>query len=299
MPAKFMKQIHLAVGAILLAAWFALRITGCSIWSRPDPANLLMGNPSQAKHGLFQWNNFLLEKRHFALSYNNRKGIPNWVSWRLSKKDVGSAPRKEFHPEPDLPFWFTQITPSDYTGSGFDRGHLCPHSDRSADDDMSYETFSMANMIPQSPRVNEKAWAQLETYCRELVEHEHKTLYIIDGPAGQGGTGRDGFKEEAGRQHQVVVPAKCWKVIMVLDAGEGNDSARVSANTRIISVIIPNDMSVGENWSGFRVSVKEIETLTGYKFFDRIPASVIEPLKTRVDSQVIPHAKSVFHGPLN
>jgi len=295
MPAKFRKPIHLAAAAILLAAWFALHLTGCSVWSRPDPANLLMGNPSQAKHGIFSRDNYLMEKRYFALSYNNRKGIPNWVSWRLAKKDLGNAPRKEFHSDQDLPFWFTRITPNDYTGSGFDRGHMCPHSDRSADDDMSYETFVMSNMIPQSPHVNQKAWAQLEWYCRELVEHEHKTLYIIDGPAGQGGAGRDGFKETTDRQHPVVVPAKCWKVILVLDAGEGNDLARVHSDTRIISVIMPNDMSVGESWAGFRVSVKDVEALTGYTFFDQVPAAVIDPLKTRVDSQVIPHAKPMFH----
>jgi len=292
---KSKTRIHLAAAALLLAAWFALQLTGCSVGSRPNPANLLMGNPSQATHGIFNPNNFLMEKRYFALSYNNRKGTPNWVSWRLTKKDLGHAPRKEFHPDEHLPFWFTQIMPNDYSGSGFDRGHMCPHSDRNADDDMSYETFVMSNLIPQSPHVNQRAWAQLELYCRELVEYQHKTLYIIAGPAGQGGTGRDGFKQITGRQHSVVVPAKCWKVIMVLDAGEGNDLAKVDSHTRIISVILPNDMSVGESWSGFRVSVQEVEALTGYKFFDQVPASIIEPLKTRVDSQVIPRAKPMFH----
>ncbi len=299
MEPNLKKLMHIAAGAISLLACFTICLTGCSVSSKTDPGCLLMGNPSQAKHSIFKPNNFLMEKRHFALSYNNRKGVPNWVSWRLTQKDLGHAPRKEFHPDQDLPFWCTRIMPSDYTGSGFDRGHMCPHSDRNADEDMSYETFVMSNMVPQSPRVNHKAWAQLEMYCRELVEHEHKTLYIIDGPAGQGGTGKDGFKQMAGKRHQVVVPAKCWKVIMVLDAGEGNDLARVGSNTRIISVIMPNDMSVGESWSGFRVSVKEVEALTGYVFFDRVPAAIMEPLKTRVDSQVIPHVKPMFHEAAN
>lgn len=278
----------LTITALLFAAW-ALPVHGQS-------ANLTMGNPSQAKADASQKDNFLMEKDFFALSYNNSKGTPNWVSWRLVKTDLGTAPRFQFHPDEDLPTGFNQITPKDYTGGGFDRGHMCPHSDRGASDDMSEATFVMSNMIPQSPNVNQKAWAQLEAYCRDLVEKENKTLYIIDGPAGQGGTGRNGKKPTVGTAHTVVVPAKCWKVIMVVDAGHGKDVSKVNDNTRLIAVIMPNDMSVGEEWAGFRVSVKDVETLTGYKFFDKVSAAVIEPLKEVVDDEPITHATPIHHG---
>jgi endonuclease G len=278
----------LTTAAILFAAW-TLPVHGQS-------ASLTMGNPSQAKADASQKDNFLMEKDFFALSYNNSKGTPNWVSWRLVKTDLGTAPRFQFHPDEDLSTNFNRITPKDYTGGGFDRGHMCPHSDRSASDDMSDATFVMSNMIPQSPNVNQKAWAQLEAYCRDLVEKENKTLYIIDGPAGQGGTGRKGKKQTVGNAHTVVVPAKCWKVIMVVDAGHGKDVSKVNDNTRLIAVIMPNDMSVGEEWAGFRVSVKDVETLTGYKFFDKVSDAVIEPLKEVVDDEPITHATPIHHG---
>jgi endonuclease G len=274
--------------AVLLAA-LALPVHGQSV-------HLKMGNPSQAKADTSQKDNFLMEKDFFALSYNNSKGTPNWVSWRLVKTDLGNSPRFPFHPDEDLPPGFNQITPKDYTGGGFDRGHMCPHSDRSADDDMSEATFVMSNMIPQSPNVNQKAWAQLEMYCRNLVENQNKTLYIIDGPAGQDGVGRNGPKQTVGKVHKVVVPAKCWKVIIVVDAGHGDDLKKVNDNTRLIAVIMPNDMSVGEEWAGFRVSVKDVETLTGYKFFDKVPDTVIEPLKEVVDDEPISHATAIRHG---
>ena len=261
-----------------------------------DYAHLKMGNPSQAKADVSQKDNFLMEKDYFALSYNNSKGTPNWVSWRLVKTDLGSAPRFQFHPDEDLPNGFVQISPKDYTGGGFDRGHMCPHSDRSASDDMSEATFSMANMIPQSPNVNQKAWAQLESYCRDLVENHNKTLYIIDGPAGQGGTGKKGAKQTVGSVNKVVAPAKCWKVIMVLNAGQGNDLKKVNDNTRLIAVIMPNDMTVGEEWAGYRVSVKDVENLTGYKFFDKVDDSVIGPLKETVDDEPIAHGTIVHRG---
>jgi hypothetical protein len=42
---------------------------------------------------------------------------------------------------------------------------------------------------------------------------------------------------------------------------------------------MPNVEDVGEDWAKFRTSVKEIEELTGFTFFDKVPANIIEPLK--------------------
>jgi endonuclease G len=153
----------------------------------------------------------------------------------------------------------------------------------------------MTNMIPQSPNVNEKAWAQLEAYCRQLVKLGHKHLYIIAGPAGQGGEGKMGPRMQIGRSRRIAVPAKCWKMIMVLDGGPGDDLQKVNANTRLIAVIMPNDMTVGEEWAGYRVSVRAVEELTGYKFFDQVPAAIIEPLKTAVDAERIPRPVAMRH----
>ena len=89
--------------------------------------DLLMGNPSQASPDPSQKDNFLMNKEFFALSYNNSKGTPNWVSWHLTKEDFGDAPRKrQFDPDDTLPSGFTKITHRDYTNSGFDRATCAP-----------------------------------------------------------------------------------------------------------------------------------------------------------------------------
>jgi len=121
-------------------------------------ANLLLGNPSGANAG--DRNNYLMVKPYFVLSYDNDKCEPNWVSWRVTDADLGDAPRKQvFDPDGDLPVGFNVVKTSDYSGFGFDRGHMCPHSDRAANIDLSYSTFVMTNVIPQAPNVNQKAWA--------------------------------------------------------------------------------------------------------------------------------------------
>lgn len=260
-----------------------------AIPGQPDVSvHLALGNPSGATDDINNPDNYLMRKPYFALSYNNSKGTPNWVSWRLERSDLGPAPRSEFYPDPDLPRSFTHILPRDYTGSGFDRGHMCPRSDRTATNEMANATFVMTNIIPQAPAVNQKAWADLEDYCRHLVEKQPHTLYIVAGPQGQGGIGSKGPENIIGHG-KVTVPAKCWKVIVVLDEANGSsdDAGRVNSSTRVIAVVMPNEESVGHGWAKYRTSVQEVESLTGYRFFDRVPADTADPLKAKVDSEHI------------
>jgi endonuclease G len=261
---------------------------------QPSPADssihLTMGNPSGATDDPDKPDNYLMRKPYFALSYNKAKGTPNWVSWCLKEGDLGNAPRPEFYPDPTLPRSFQHVKPGDYSGSGFDRGHMCPHSDRASTNEASTATFVMTNIIPQSPNCNQKAWADLEDYCRDLVRKKHQTLYIVSGPQGQGGEGKEGPKEVIGRAEKVTVPAKCWKVVLAVDDGKGDagDAGRVNRDSRAFAVVMPNDQSVGHGWAKYRTSVKEVEGLTGYHFFDRVPASIIGPLKEQVDTEHIP-----------
>jgi endonuclease G, mitochondrial len=250
--------------------------------------HLVMGNPSKAVENEKKKNNFLMKKPFFALAYNNANGTPRWVSWRLTKEDLGTAKRVPFYPD-KLPEGFTQVVPKDYTGSGFDRGHMCPHSDRSSTPDASRATFVMTNMIPQSPEVNQHAWNALESYCRYLVQKKNKTLYIICGPAGKGGTARNGFKVRL--KGKVTVPAACWKVIVVLDNAKKNgkdDAARVTASTRVISVIMPNDRSVGDDWTPYRRTLRQVEELTGLRLLDRVPDEVVDELRDERDQVRVP-----------
>ena len=264
----------------------------------PFSPHLLLGNPSSATSSIGNPNNYLMLKPYFALSYNNSNGTPTWVSWRVRQADLGSAPRKPaFDFDATLPFGFRVVTHKDYSGSGFDRGHMCPHSDRAANQDSSFATFVMTNIIPQAPNVNRKAWAQLESYCRELVVREHDRLYITSGPAGQGGRGSKGAAQTlAGGK--VVVPAECWKIIVVLpDDDSADDLSKINANTRVISVDMPNDQSaVGEEWASFRISPADIERKTGYRFFDRVQPDIAEILRQSIDRKHIPRPKPMFHG---
>jgi len=281
----------------ILVSFLLLVASSLAIAQNPD-AHLALGNPSQAKDSATDKDNYLMKKPFFALSYNNSKGTPNWVSWHLTEAELGTVKRFPFKPDDALPDGFKRIVTKDYTNSGFDRGHMCPHSDRNKTETMSKATFVMTNIIPQTAGVNRHAWEQLEIYCRNLVHDDGKELYIISGPAGGGGHGQNGLKNTL--VGKITVPAPIWKIILVLDRAETDDplrdATRLDENTRIIAVNNPNIEDVGEDWAKFRTSVKEIEELTGLTFFDKVPANIIGPLKEVVDDEEVDVQPPVQHG---
>jgi endonuclease G, mitochondrial len=245
--------------------------------------NLALGNPSNAVTNTSYSDNYLMVKNAFTLSYNKNKGIANWVSWHLSTAWKGPTDRQnDFRPDPNLPQNWYEVTPSDYARTGFDRGHLCPSDDRDGTLEDNQETFFMTNMTPQAPDHNRGIWKTLEDFGRILTQQGNE-VYIIAGTIGEGGTGTNGFAKTIGKNDNITVPASLWKIIVVLPVGQ-NDVLRINENTRIIAVNIPNDNSVGTNsWKNYRVSVDELERLTGYDFLSNVSTEIQAVIEGRVD----------------
>lgn len=281
---------------ILLLAVVAVGIAAClhhpGATQQPKPAlvasaplspDLLLGNPSSATPDPANRENYLMVKPFFALSYNDSKATPNWVSWRLRRENLGQAARSPFFlPDETLPPGFYRVTHRDYSSSGFDRGHMCPHSDRAATAEMSAATFALTNIIPQSNKVNTGAWADFEKYCRDLIR-SRGTLYLISGPAGRGGFGGKGPAETIARG-RITVPAECWKIVVHVPQDAPDDLAAITSETRVIALVMPNsDDAPSRSWTSCRVTPAEIERKTGYRFFDRLPAAVGEALRQKLD----------------
>jgi endonuclease G len=251
----------------------------------PTGEHLTMGNPSNAVVDVNQPSNYLLDKTQYAVSYNRDKGRPNWVSWHLDSTWLGSTPRQDdFRNDTTLPAGWYQVQATDYSGSGFDRGHHCPSADRTNSVATNSATFLMSNMMPQAPDNNQGPWANLETYCRTLVSSGNE-LYIVAGGSGSGGTGSNGGTTTTVASGHVAVPSQTWKVIIVLPSGT-NDVSRVTTSTRTIAVIMPNAQGIrADDWKSYRVSVDQVEALTGYDFFSSVSPSIQSVIEARVDNQ--------------
>ena len=207
----------------------------------------------------------MLERPQYALSYNCQTGTANWVSWQLDRSWLGSVDRSDdFRPDSDLPNGCYAVRPNDYRGTGYDRGHLTPSGDRTSNQIDNSATFVMSNMIPQAPANNREVWRELEEYSRELIS-QGKELYIVAGGEG---------KDKAIADDKVIVPKYTWKVILVLDNGNVENT---------IAVRIPNNDTVARtDWTDYIVSVDEIERKTGNNFFSAVPKSI----QNKIESQV-------------
>jgi endonuclease G len=253
--------------------------------SRDD--NMALGNPSGSVTDVNLPNNYLLVKPQYCLSYNNSQGIPNWVSWHLSASWKGTAQRCNcFTTDNQLPSSFFRATTAMYTNSGFDRGHMCPSDDRDGSDADNAATFLMTNILPQAPNNNQQTWNDLEAYCRTLIFSGYE-LYIISGGYGQGGTGSLGGTTNTINNGTIRVPSNIWKVIVCLQAGT-NDINRINTQTRVIAVDVPNNQTVNSQpWYNYRISVDQLESITGFDFMNNVPTEIQSVIESVTDGTAI------------
>ncbi len=233
---------------------------------------LALGNPGNASPNASNADNYLMINDFYAVSYNRSKAIPNWTAWRLTAADIGKTNRQnDFRPDERLPQNWLHVTPNDYSGSGFDRGHLCPSADRSNSAQANSATFLMTNMTPQLHDLNAGPWEKLETYARSLARR-NSVLYIIAGSYGENGR----------LKNKVTIPTNFWKIVVVLSP----NSTAINANSRIIAVDMPNINGISDKgWRDYKTTVRQLEQKTGYNFFSNQPQNLQDALETKADNR--------------
>lgn len=138
-------------------------------------------------------------------------GVTRGAVWSAEHPTAASldaaraTPREgQFHVEDRLPPG-DQARLEDYRRSGFDRGHMTPSGDM-PDAQSQQQTFSLANMVPQTAQLNRGVWAGIEMTVQHLAQRRGE-LFIVTGPAFQGqnlqSIGSDG----------VLVPSATWKAL--------------------------------------------------------------------------------------
>ena len=150
----------------------------------------------------------------YSVEYDTTLKIPRRVTWDLCSDDIGTVKRlssMKFYPDDDIPGGSAK--PSDYTRTGYDRGHMCPAADRSGSTCAMTATFSMANITPQAPALNRGAWKRIEDATRRYARGGHPVAVIADAVFWQADTLRIG-------RSRVAVPHAFVKTVRLL----ANDS---------------------------------------------------------------------------
>ena len=227
--------------------------------------HLLFGNLSHA--GEENPDNLLIEREQYALSYNKDLNRLNWASWWVDVRWLGYTGRQDdFRQDGSLPVGFYQVTSDEFRGSGYDRGHMVPSGDRTANTRDNSITFLMTNIFPQAKKNNRGPWREFEEYGRYLVEEENKSLYVMGGVYG-----------DKGKAGKVVIPGRVWKVMVVLDSIEDD----VDRRTDVIAVDMPNSDKVQGDWQDYLTTVDRIEIATGYDLLSEVPEEIQEIVESR------------------
>lgn len=190
-----------------------------------------------------------------SMSFNPDLHIPNWVSWELTHDEAaGTEPRaNNFARDYDVDGC---ADPSDYRGSGYDRGHMAPAADMKWSQQAMTESFYMTNMCPQAKALNTGAWKKLEEKCRQWAQRD-SAIVIVCGPVLT-----DQIDKFIG-ENRVAVPKRFFKVIL----------APYANPPRGIGFIMPNSRVEG-GMQPAAVSIDQVESVTGHDFFSELPDSI-------------------------
>ncbi|MBY0529619.1 MAG: DNA/RNA non-specific endonuclease [Rhabdochlamydiaceae bacterium] len=114
---------------------------------------------------------WIIKRAPYTLGYDGKQKQARWVYQHLTSASLEKDAERSachFKQDPLIPVSL-RSTHEDYTGSGFDRGHLCPAADASYSQEGMNETFYLSNISPQSPSFNRGYWQKLEAHVRALA----------------------------------------------------------------------------------------------------------------------------------
>lgn len=127
----------------------------------------------------------ILVNRFYTVGYSYYFRQAKWALEIVDpdKKDLDEVERlNNFRPDFRVPKRF-RADLSDYSASGYDRGHLVASANLNDEYLQNSETFLLSNMSPQTPTFNRKKWRELESAVRELDARKRVLeTYVITGP---------------------------------------------------------------------------------------------------------------------
>ena len=211
----------------------------------------------------------IIKHKAYTLAFNPNYKTPHWVGWELTAQESeGEAERDDqFIPDPKANGHSAYS--SDYSRSGYDRGHMAPAGDMKWDAMAMSESFYMTNICPQVHSLNAGKWNSLEKKCRELAKKFGK-VYITCGPI------YTSKKPKVIGANRVAVPDAFYKVILIPNANNGEPIAMgfVFQNKKEVRTLISHQLTVDR-----------VEEMTGLDFFADLPDEIenkIESVKQKM-----------------
>ncbi len=193
-------------------------------------------------------NTIIIKHEGYTVEFSPKYEQALWSYEKLTKEHLINQISKRsnnFKADPFTP----SANPSEYSHSGYDKGHLTPAADMQWSQQAMNDCFYMSNISPQTPSFNRGIWDKLERQTRRWA-YDKDSLHIITG-----GILHDGLKTIG---NHIAVPDSFYKII--LD----------NKHHECIAFILKNENSKLP-LNSFEVPASTIEKLTNIKFFPNLP----------------------------
>ena len=267
-------------GYMLLSGWDELALLGRDAEipidnsERGDQA--YAGFPSQGLQVFGRAH--VLENRGYTVGYSESRRNPLWAAYRIfdvPKLNSGKRPSR-FKVDPRTR---TQVRHTDYTHSGFDRGHMAPNYGIATryGKAAQKETFMMSNIIPQTPRVNQHIWKDLEMRVAKRYGRYFSEVWVTTGPIFEGTTDH--------LASGVAIPTGYYKIMV--DEHQGH--------LRALAFMVGRRCPPYTRIKTRLVSIDQIEELTGLDFFPQLSAEQQTALESAPATRLWPWLAPAFH----
>lgn len=229
--------------------------------------------------------------RNYSVCYDVDRHISHWVAYPIFKKvyetpvlrrvnDFNYDPNDQLPviPTRDQQYIGTGGNGRGYGARGYGRGHMLPQASRYNNYEPNRMTYYGTNMMPQNSTLNRNIWASLEGKVRGWGGLQtYDTLYVVTGAAFKS------TKTIDNANGPIAVPSHCWKVLLRQRGNQNRQISQFKADElKAIGFVFTNDDAGAATSIESAVrSVKEIEELTGFKFFRNLDPAVADAVKSQ------------------
>ena len=206
---------------------------------------------------------YVINHTYYTLSYSEANRQAEWVFYNLTPALINGTQTRtdDFRVDPLVKN--NPVKSTDYTGSGYDRGHLCPAADMTLNLNAMSETFYMSNMSPQAPSFNRGIWSTLEDRVRTWAL-EKNGVYVVTGPILNNSCG-------AINNGTIAVPCAYYKIIY-----------KDNGTEQMAIALMLNNQGSSANLITFVCTIDQVEALTGINFLSALPDNIENKLESTV-----------------
>lgn len=204
------------------------------------------------------------EVLNYCLEYDYTKHHSRWVAFIFDnttiQRNTSRPPEDPFMPDPKL-LNYTQNS-SDYSGSGYTRGHLVASADRLFSREANDQTFYYSNISPQSYNFNVGIWAEIEKAVRKFTESNtlSDTIFVV-----KGGTIADNQTLGTIGANKIAIPKYYYMAIL----------AKKHEVYKSIGFYLEHKKYYApHNLTKYTVSIDELEEKTSINFFHNLPDAI-------------------------